>query len=111
MSKHNVIRAVANAGLFNDIDGDIGSEIGVFCLMHIPMDTIKLTYMARDTNLSVENDDLPDITADELREYSGWGIFHERGNGASYWHAYDTAEEALADYKAMGETYATELGL
>lgn len=111
MSKHPALQALTNAGLFNDIDGDIDAEIGVFMLMNIPTDAEALARMARNANESAEDDE-PEVDFAQLSEYSGWGIYHLRANGSEYWHEFgDDAVEALESYKAMGATYETELGL
>ena len=112
MSKHPALQALTDAGLFNDIDGDIDAEIGLFMLMNIPMDSVGLSRLADSANESAEKKiNLPDIDFAQLSEYSGWGIYHLRSNGAEYWHEFGDDElEALYNYKAMGATYATELG-
>lgn len=113
MSKHPALQALTNAGLFNDIDGDIDAEIGIFMLMNIPTDAVALERLAWNANDSAERKIFePDIDFAQLSEYSGWGIYHLRANGSEYWHEFgDDAEEALENYKAMGATYETELGL
>lgn len=113
MSKHPALEALCNAGLFNDIDGDIDAEIGVFMLMNIPMDSVGLSRLADSANESAgKKIKLPDIDFAQLSAYSGWGIYHFRNDGAEYWHEFGDDElEALESYKAMGATYATELGL